>query len=397
MRFMPLGGCLLVGGAMLRSCAALVWLCLLLAVPAVAAEDASVLLPSDVDLSTLEAGHLSGTMVPVDGVLSGTLCCPPSLCCPNWDSYFLFDVLLLQRDNGTNGQPLVEANSAGPLAGQTLISSTSPQFSTSPGIRTFFGRHGPDNIGWEVGYVGVYGMFGDAEAGGVDLLRVTPPLGDSVPGWQSADYARATYASNFDMVQANVFRYDCCREQDRRSPYPWRRTPSCHCIDWMAGVVWAGLEETAALNVLCCQGEETTAYRNGTSSQMFGGLVGVRGRREWQDWAFEGWVKTGLTGNQLSSWADPITSSLAPGVEFRSARTNSTTSAGFIGDINMTAVYQLNDTWGLRMGYNLIWLSGVALAGNQYDFSDTIDSGRTLYGAGSVFFQGGSLGLEARW
>lgn len=377
--------------------AAVIWLSVAFATSGVVAEDASVLLPPEIDTSALISEGAASDILATDGVLPGTRCCPPSLCCPNWDSYFLFDVLLLQRDNGTNGQPLVEANSAGPLAGQTLISSTSPQFSTSPGIRTFFGRHGPDNIGWEIGYIGLYGMFGDAEAGGVDLLTVTPPLGNSVRGWSSADYARATYASTFDMVQANVFRYDCCREQDRCSRYPWKRTPSCHCIDWIAGVVWAGLEETAALNVLCCEGEETTAYRNGTSSQMLGGLVGVRGRREWQDWAFEGWAKTGLTGNQLSSWADPITSSLAPGVEFRTARTNSTTSAGFIGDINMTAVYKLNDTWGLRMGYNLIWLSGVALAGNQYDFSDNADSGRTLYGAGSVFFQGGSLGLESRW
>lgn len=377
--------------------AAVIWLSVAFATSGVVAEDASVLLPPEIDTSALISESAASDILATDGVLPGTRCCPPSLCCPNWDSYFLFDVLLLQRDNGTNGQPLVEANSAGPLAGQTLISSTSPQFSTSPGIRTFFGRHGPDNIGWEIGYIGLYGMFGDAEAGGVDLLTVTPPLGNSVRGWSSADYARATYASTFDMVQANVFRYDCCREQDRCSRYPWKRTPSCHCIDWIAGVVWAGLEETAALNVLCCEGEETTAYRNGTSSQMLGGLVGVRGRREWQDWAFEGWAKTGLTGNQLSSWADPITSSLAPGVEFRTARTNSTTSAGFIGDINMTAVYKLNDTWGLRMGYNLIWLSGVALAGNQYDFSDNADSGRTLYGAGSVFFQGGSLGLESRW
>ena len=84
-------------------------------------------------------------------------------------------------------------------------------------------------------------------------------------------------------------------------------------------------------------------------------------------------------------------------MEFRPARVNSTTSVGFIGDINMTAIYKLTDTWGLRMGYNLMWLSGVALAGNQYDFTDTPDSGRTLVGDSSVFLQGGSLGLEARW
>jgi len=324
-------------------------------------------------------------------------CCPPLDCCPSWRNYFLFDFLFLQRDNGTNDAPLVFANSQGPLAGDTLLATRSPQFATAPGIRTFLGRYGPDNLGWEVGYLGLYGMYGDAEAGGVNLLEIPGDLGQAVPGWSRADYTRATYASTFNMFQANVFRYDCCREQDRCSRYPWERVASCHCIDWMAGFVWAGLEEDAALDVICCEGDPPTSYRNTTSSQMMGGLVGVRGRREWERWAVEGWVKTAVCGTHLSGSTGPITSTLAPGVEFRPARTNSTTGMGFIGDINMTAIYKFNRTWGLRMGYNLIWLSGVALAGNQFDFTDTLDSGRTLYGRGSVFFQGGSLGLEARW
>jgi hypothetical protein len=49
------------------------------------------------------------------------------------------------------------------------------------------------------------------------------------------------------------------------------------------------------------------------------------------------------------------------------------------------------------MGYNLIWLSGVALAPNQFDFSSPPAGGTQLHGGSSVFLSGANLGLEARW
>ena len=74
-----------------------------------------------------------------------------------------------------------------------------------------------------------------------------------------------------------------------------------------------------------------------------------------------------------------------------------TTSAGLLSTITITAIYRLNDTWGLRAGYDMAWLSGLALAPNQWDFTDTPSSGTTLHGAGGLFLQGASLGLESRW
>lgn len=76
-----------------------------------------------------------------------------------------------------------------------------------------------------------------------------------------------------------------------------------------------------------------------------------------------------------------------------------------IGDINASLIYRLSETWGLRVGYNLIWLSGVALAPNQFNMGTTPSSGTsgeflgstTLNGGSSVFLQGANLGLEARW
>ena len=104
-----------------------------------------------------------------------------------------------------------------------------------------------------------------------------------------------------------------------------------------------------------------------------------------------------LAGTLLSSNADPISSSLAPTTIIRPARRLTDAGVGFLGDLNYTVSRRLSDMWWLRLGYNMIWLSGVALAPDQWDFTNTAASGTTLVGGGGVFLHGANLGLEARW
>ena len=70
---------------------------------------------------------------------------------------------------------------------------------------------------------------------------------------------------------------------------------------------------------------------------------------------------------------------------------------GFIGDVNLSAIYRLTEVWGIRAGYNLIWIDGLALAPNQFDFTNTETSGTLLASGGGIFMHGANLGLEARW
>jgi hypothetical protein len=68
----------------------------------------------------------------------------------------------------------------------------------------------------------------------------------------------------------------------------------------------------------------------------------------------------------------------------------------FVGDFNLTGIYRLNGCWGLRAGYNLIWIEGVALAGDQVNF---INDGSTpqVVDGGGLLLHGANVGLEARW
>ena len=141
----------------------------------------------------------------------------------------------------------------------------------------------------------------------------------------------------------------------------------------------------------------STAYRVATSSNLFGGQLGVRGRRTWDRFSLESWFKAGLGGAWLSQSASPITDSLPQPFQYRPGRDSSDTGMGFLTNMNLSAIYRFTDVWGLRIGYNLAWISGVALAPNQWDFTDTTTSGTGVRGAGGLFLHGANLGLEARW
>ncbi len=322
-----------------------------------------------------------------------------SACCPDWCQYGIVDFLFLQRDNATSGAVITE-ESIGGQPPVPLFTTRSMQAATAPGMRLFYGELGPDCMGWEVGYLGVYGMFGAVDRSANDTLSIPGLLG-SIPGWNSADEVRPTYASSLNTVEANIFTYRCCPECSSDS-FLWSHLgnkPVCHCSNWLFGFRWAGLEEQADLNVLCCRATNDvfTSYSVRTSSQMLGPQVGFRGRRQWKNWAVEGWAKAMLAGTLLSSNADPIFTSIAPGTPYREARRLTDAGVGFLGDLNYTVTRRLNDTWWLRLGYNMIWLSGVALAPDQWDFTKTLTGGTTLVGGGGVFLHGANLGLEARW
>jgi hypothetical protein len=311
--------------------------------------------------------------------------------------YVVFDVLFLDRDNATNNQTILVDGTAGSNPGGTVFTTRSMVPTTAPGVRMFVGRHGGNTTGWEMGYWGVYGWYGDARASTNRSLAIPGDIGLAVPGWDSASNVRATWSSSLNVVELNLLASEFTSGCEPCSRWPQRRCRHETEVDWIGGLFWAGLEEQAALQVAPFAGELPTSYRVATSSNLFGGQLGLRGRRTWDRFSLEGWLKAGLGGAWLSQSAPPITSSLAPGAHYRPGRSADDTGMGFLSSMNMSMAYRFSEVWGLRLGYNVAWLSGVALAANQWDFTDTQASGTGVRGAGGLFLHGATLGLEARW
>jgi hypothetical protein len=306
-------------------------------------------------------------------------------CHPEWRRYVTFDVLFLQRNNQAGNQPLVYNSDTG----NAVMTVQDVQPSVASGARLSYGELVTDTLGWEIGYLGVYGMFGSAKVTGPDNLELPAPLGLAVNNFYDAESVTASYWSTLNMAEVNAFRYACCSECDAYG----RR--NCNCIDWLGGFVWAGLNERANLNVVCCSPPEPAKYTVRTSTNYFGAQVGMRGRREWQRWAVEGWWKTAACGTSGHQSADPLVGTIS-GLE-RPAASASTAGVGFIGNLNATLIYKITDVWGLRAGYNLMWLTNATLAPAQFDFNTGAGAGTGINDNGGIFLHGANLGVEARW
>jgi hypothetical protein len=322
---------------------------------------------------------------------TGTAC--GGSCGSAGETYWIFDVVFFQRDNQSTDQILA---AIGPNA---LITTGEPQFAVQPGLRLFRGHVDDCGRGWEVGYLGVWNMFADLEEGGVANINGADPLSLVVDGFDGRSLARATYRSTLNTAEVNLLSRSCHRGFSRVSAYPWERCGNYRrgTFDWLAGFRWAGLDEAAGLELAGADYPGPSFYDVRSSTNFFGAQIGGRGRMEWDRWAIDGWAKAALAGTAMTQSADPIVSIFAPDPPIRPARSATEGGVGFIGDINVNLSYRLNDTWRLRTGYNFLWLTGVALAPNQFDFAATNTAGTGLAGGAGVFLHGANLGLEAAW
>jgi hypothetical protein len=309
------------------------------------------------------------------------------------ETSWIFDVVFFQRDNQSTDQILA---ATGPSA---LITTGEPQFAVQPGIRLFRSHLDDCGRGWEVGYLGVWNMFADLEQGGNADINAADPLGLLVDGFDGRSLARATYRSTLNTAEFNLLSRSCHRGHCRVSAYPWERCGSYRrgSFDWLAGFRWAGLDEAAGLELSGADYAEPSSYNVRSSTNLFGAQIGGRGRMEWDRWAIDGWAKAALAGTAMTQSAEPIISLDAPDEPWRPARSASEGGVGFIGDINLNLSYRLSDVWRLRTGYTFLWLTGVALAPNQFDFAAGPAAGTGLNGGAGLFLHGASLGLEAAW
>ncbi len=314
------------------------------------------------------------------------------------ETYWLFDVVFLQRDNQSTDQILAAVN------GNALITTGEPQFTVQPGIRLFRGSIDDCGRGWEVGYLGVWNMFANLSEGGAANITGGDPLSFGVDGFNDRSLARATYLSSLNTAEANLLLRSCHRGFSRVSAYPWERCGNYRrgTFDWLAGFRWAGLDEAAGLEFSGggFPGRPfpgPSFYNVRSTTNFFGAQIGGRGRMEWDRWAIDGWAKAALAGTAMSQSADPIVSAFNPADQLRPARSATEGGVGFIGDINLNLSYRINDAWRLRTGYNFLWLTGVALAPNQFDFGATDTAGTGLAGGAGVFLHGANLGLETAW
>jgi hypothetical protein len=312
--------------------------------------------------------------------------------------YGIAEALFWQRNNAAVARPALVLGGTG--ADQTVLKTRDLTPPVGLGTRLLYGDNGSDGVGWEVGYLGVYDMFSrDLVPGPTATLQAAGGLGFAESGFNEGVGGGADYASNVNSVEANAVFHRWDGGFNRGSRYPWQRCVGYDggSLDWLAGFRWAELDETARLGILPDGAAQPNLYTVESTSNLFAAQTGVRGRMAFERWALEGWMKIGIAGTALAQ-SQSMTDALT-GVPYRSPRSSDAGGMGMIADMNLSAVWRITEVWGVRAGYNLFWLTGVALAPDQWDFSAATGpaAGTALRGTGSVFFNGANLGLEARW
>jgi hypothetical protein len=313
-----------------------------------------------------------------DGAQPWVECAPTECCqlCPC--GYVWAEALILDRNNRSANQALVlDLNTD-----EVLLSAGDLDFDWSGGLRVGYGSRLCHCWSWEAGYLGYFQNSADAGVALDDSLTLPGDLGLQVNNFFGVDDVGVRYASEVHSAEANVV--CCCASMGCSS----------RSVEWLAGFRYLNLNELAAISAFD-SAEGTTAYQVRTRNNLYGGQLGARTRHCRGCWNLEATGKAGIFGNDMEQLQSPIID--FPNFQFRESRSSSDGDVAFVGDLNFTAIYQLTRVWGVRTGYNLIWIEGVALAPDQLDFTNTTGSGTGLFADSGVFLHGVNVGLEARW
>ena len=160
--------------------------------------------------------------------------------------------------------------------------------------------------------------------------------------------------------------------------------------------IFAGVRVVSIAETLKYTAESATAngaYDIATHNNLVGPQVGADWFIEHYEWRLGGRVK----GGALVNWSNQSTrvrildAAGTPVVpnrdEFASAH-----NLGFVGEMNFIGAYQFTPNFAFRAGYDLMWVTDLALAQNQLTFSPSTPT--LISTQHSLFYQGFTIGLE---
>jgi hypothetical protein len=280
--------------------------------------------------------------------------------------------ILLRSTIGSraSNQPLV----INTITNATLLSTD--QFDNAgvqAGFRLLLGHQSSDGQAWEASFLRIDDWRSSARVVGNSDLAIPGDLGLATLDFFNADTMQVSLATQLDSFEIDYLR-------------------SFDIISLLGGFRYLNVSEQLEIT----PSDSVTAggqYRISTGNNLFGAQIGARmGRQVGRlSWSITG--KAGMFDNEVRQrqYVEDF-----PAFILRNTQTNSAQLA-FVGDMNFSAGYRLNDVWSIRAGYNLMWIDGVALAAQQVDFTNTATSGTNVITKSGLFLHGVNVGLEARW
>lgn len=305
---------------------------------------------------------------------------------PGRSFYFQADGLYLDRV-GTGCNQFVALDTNLSPGSDGILQTDNLNFNPTGGTRFLIGWT-PDPCrcsrccAWELSYFGLYGWRAHANIVGAGNLAIPGDLGLASNNYFGADILDINYRSSLNNIELNCIKSCClCDSQ----------------IDFICGLRVLTLQERFTITGTDFQ-EGTGVYDVKANNYLYGGQLGGRYTRHYNYWSLQLVGKAGVFYNSISQEQHvtdfPITT--APFL-LRAPIGANDGSVAALGELGVTAIRPINDTWSLRLGYMALGIGGVALAPDQLDFTDTFTSGSSIHSNGWIFAHGVTLGAEARW
>lgn len=314
----------------------------------------------------------------------------------------------LWLDRSRNNRQEVVLDLATPNIG---YSSFAQPFNVAAGARATIGKSlGRDYLDRDqfVEFIYYGGMtYQDVDGwNGVGGNSLFTPLSPLAPGFNAAGTYATNFNSDFNSYELN---YKLHRRlgRDKLVMSPdgsWTRHAERGWLpSLIVGTRLANVNEDFSL----------TSSRPGVPSDEFGGryvinaanwLLGLNlgaeliSQNEFYYWGLRGRAAPALSfANTSQSAAGINTTPTPPGRQGITSFADkaSRTGAGFIGDLTLLAGWQINPNFSLQVGYDFLWVAGMATATRQFNL-DNRDNNAIDVG-GQTFYNGVSFGFNGSW
>jgi hypothetical protein len=313
---------------------------------------------------------------------------------------------LPQATDATPAQALVQPQATAPTPGMFDIADDSPEkwdvyggtvllHRSAPASTPLITTGGPGtpsildaanmNFGWMFGF-DVGGTYNINDRWGIDLryFQVAPWTATFGPtavpssvivnrGLTTIDFGGSVfsqYQSNLRSAEINA----------RFSSNSWWTA--------LAGFRYLNLDESLSLQQFLPAGPIFQSWTYQTSNHLFGGQIGLEGLLYNSSWlTVDTYAKAGVYGTAAYAFFTQT---------FLGNASAAQGQVSFLGDGGLRATVRLNRWAAVEAGYQLMWLTGVALASDQFKANTGTAAAAPLAinSTGFVFYQGVTLGLK---
>jgi hypothetical protein len=281
------------------------------------------------------------------------------------------DALGMNRDNGTNVVLVQDTNT---LA--TEFNSSQLHFDDEIGGKVWFQLMGPSGIAVQATYMKLATFVADGSVFGADNLQIPFPLASSTTDFFGAAQMNSHWTSAIQSGEVNVI-------------YPWGN------FQLIGGYRYFEIDEGFTLEAINNVTFGTSDFDAFAFNQMHGGQIGVQGQWSLFDLVnFDFWAKFGVYADVAGE--HQILHDLNNTVVLRNTR-GSSTEASYISEVGAQIMIPLGASLSVHAGYDVFFIDHVALAPEQLDFGDQLNSGTHVRHTGDFILHGVNVGLTAVW